>query len=613
MASNEDIRVTEPQDHFDDHAAKILIIDDESLIQDLLCSLLEEKYECYTASSAGEAITLLQSCEFNLILSDINLNEMSGLDLIPVIRRLSPDSVVIMISGEQNISAAIGAIQVGAFNYIQKPFALDAVSIAVERGLERYVQERSKKARERHFQYLLSTQTTELNRLKTCDHATGLPNHEQFLNITRQAIERCEEGNSNPAIALLALKQFREIRDTLGCGSVNAIVREISERWARLIPEGATLARLDNDEFALLLPAIHSTTEAVELIRKLGLSLQNPITVSEHNLVIDVNAGIAIHPTDGTDALMLERSAAAALVSTRKEGSAAIRFHKPEMDHAAKRRLALECGLRGAISNNEIAVHYQPKVDFATGAIVGMEALARWKSPELGAVSPAEFIPIAEEIGLSSAIGMQVLEKACRDTAELIRDGYDLRVAVNLSNCQLSDSQFPRVVRTLLQSSGLRSGHLELEITESALVQDPAKVASLLARLRAFGISIAIDDFGTGFSSLGYLKQFPLDVLKIDRSFVSGLGSAPEDIEFIRTITELAAKLKLSTVVEGVETRQQLETLKPCGCDEWQGFLCSEPVSIDDFRDLLMIHDVVRTRESAVLIGGRLASLIYAT
>jgi diguanylate cyclase (GGDEF)-like protein len=517
-----------------------------------------------------------------------------------------------MISGEQNISAAIGAIQVGAFDYIQKPFALDAVSAAVERGIERYSQEKAKKAREKHFQYLLNTQSTELNRLKTCDHATGLPNHEQFLNIARQAIEREMKENGNAALILLALRQFRKIRDTLGSGPGNAIVREITGRWTEVISKKATLARLDNDEFALLIPELNSTAEAVELVHRLSRSLHDPIAVSGHNLVIDVNAGIAVYPADGTDALMLERSAAAALVSTRKDDSAAIRFHKPEMDHAAHRRLALECGLRSAIAKNEISVYYQPKVDFMTGAIVGMEALARWQSPELGLVSPTEFIAVAEEIGLSNAIGMQVLEKACHDTAQLIRDGYNLRVAVNLSNRQLSDSAFPRLLRTVLQLTGLRSRHLELEITESAIVQDPVKVASLLARLRAFGISIALDDFGTGFSSLGYLKQFPLDVLKIDRSFVSGLGSGPEDVEFIHTIVELAKKLKLSTVVEGVETRQQLETLKQCGCNAWQGFLCSEPVTIDDLRDLLLVHDVVSTGESAVLIGGRLASLIYA-
>ena len=249
--------------------------------------------------------------------------------------------------------------------------------------------------------------------------------------------------------------------------------------------------------------------------------------------------------------------------------------------------MTLENGLQQALQTGEITNFYQPKIDLNSGEIVGMEALVRWTSRELGPVPASEIIEIAEETGLIELLGLQVLENACHDTRQLIDEGFDLQVSVNLSGRQLANDWFPEAVKNAINASQLSPDRLELEITETSLIQNAETAVSALDTIRSLGISIAIDDFGTGFSSLGYLKRFPLDTLKVDRMFVRDLASNENDAEFITAIVALAKKLKLRTVIEGVETTEQLDRLRSSGCDEWQGYLSSKPVPFMEFRDLI--------------------------
>jgi EAL domain-containing protein (putative c-di-GMP-specific phosphodiesterase class I) len=257
------------------------------------------------------------------------------------------------------------------------------------------------------------------------------------------------------------------------------------------------------------------------------------------------------------------------------------------MNQSAERRIALENGLKHAVEAGEIENYYQPKIDFDSGKIVGMEALVRWNSSELGPIPASEIIEIAEETGLIELLGLRVLENACRDTSRLNKDGFDLQVSVNLSGQQLANDWFPKAVDSAIQTSDLIPTCLELEITETSLIQNPETARKALDTIRSLGVRLAIDDFGTGFSSLSYLKQFPLDTLKVDRMFVCDLESRESDAEFVHAIVALAQKLNLRTVVEGVETTEQLDLLRSSGCDEWQGFLCSKPLPFAEFRELV--------------------------
>lgn len=573
---------------FDQQATKpdVMVVDDDPSILNLLRDLLSDKYNCVTASSADEALRVLGGHRVGVVVSDVNMGGMNGLDLIPAIHQLSPDTVAIMMSGERDMDVAIRAVQIGAFDYLRKPFDLDDVSSAVERAVDRHKVQVQTQAQSVRMRELVDSQKDQLDFLKSHDPVTGLANREFFVQQASRAIADARVRTGNAAVVFLALDRFQSFKETIGSDSGEAILQEIAGRWLDLIPADSTLARFENDEFGLLLPRLEYSFAAVELIRNLKDALQEPISVEGRDINLNVNAGISVYPNDGENMQRLERSAATALSQARRSGPNVFRFHKPEMNETARRRLAVECGLRRALQNGELSNYYQPKIDFATGKVVGMEALIRWHSRELGLVSPGEIIPIAEEIGLAESIGLWALETACRHTSELIDQGFDLKVSVNLSGKQLADSWLPSLVETAVTGAGLATNRLELEITETSLIENSVTAIALLNTIRSAGVSVAIDDFGTGFSSLGYLKTFPLDTLKIDRSFVQDLESGT-NCEFVYAIVSLAQKLGLKTVVEGVETVQQLELLRAGGCDEWQGFLCSKPVPFDGFKALL--------------------------
>jgi diguanylate cyclase (GGDEF)-like protein len=562
----------------------VLIVDDEICILELLKETLRADYNCLTASSGPEAIKLLEDNEIGVLLSDIRMQGMSGLEVLSVVSEISPNTVCVMVSGEQTMDSAIGALKVGAFDFIQKPFSLKDVSAAVGRAAEKYRGNIKKQILDEQLKQALSGQRDQLEYLRNHDPITGLANHEFLTDQISQVIAESKSHETTAAVVILAIDRFQNLKEGLGATLANDLLREVAGRWLEISPSDAVLARFENDNFGLLLPKIESSVEALQITRELSKALKDPIYLDPIELSPLVSAGIAIFPTDGTKAADLERAASAALADAKCNGSSSFKFYKPEMNSVSQRRLAIEWGLRHALKSGDIRNYYQPKIDFETGKIVGMEALVRWSSPELGPVPAAEIVAVAEDSGLAESLGLKVLEVACRDAKELSNQGIDLQVSVNLSGKQLADSWFLDAVEASLASSGLEPRQLELEITETSLIQNAATATDLLERVRALGVSVAIDDFGTGFSSLNYLKRFPLDTLKIDRSFVSDLDAAnTDDTEFVYAIVSLAQKLRLRTVVEGVETTEQLDLLRPSGCDEWQGFLCSKPVPFEEF------------------------------
>jgi len=562
----------------------VLILDDEASIVGLLSEALDPHYRCLTASSGPEAIKLLGTNEIGVLLSDVRMSGMTGLEVLPIVSDISPNTVCIMVSGEQTMDTAIGALKVGAFDFIRKPFSLVDIIAVVGRAAEKYRENIRKQALNAQLQEALTGQRDQLEFLKNHDSITGLANHEFLTNQIQQVIEDAKSHVTTAAVVVLAIDRFQNLKEGLGTGHANDVLREVAGRWLESLPLDAVLARFEDDSFGLLLPRIESSIEALQITRELSRVLKDPIYVDAIELNLLISAGIAIFPTDGVEATDLEHAASAALADAKCQGLSAFKFYKPEMNTVSRRRLAVEWGLRQALKSGEIKNYYQPKIDFNTGKIVGMEALVRWTSAELGPVPAAEIVAVAEETGLAESLGLKVLEMACRDTQALTQQGIDLQVSINLSGRQLADSWFLDAVEAALAASGLDPRQLELEITETSLIQNATTATALLKRVRALGVSVAIDDFGTGFSSLNYLKRFPLDTLKIDRSFVSDLdASNTDDTEFVYAIVSLAQKLKLRTVVEGVETPEQRDLIKPSGCDEWQGFLCSQPIPFEEF------------------------------
>lgn len=565
---------------------QVLIVDDEPQIRNLLLELLSEDYICTVASSAEEAISYISKQKFDVVISDINLGGMTGVDMIPHVSAIDPDAVVLMISGDRTIDAAIGAMRVGAFDYIKKPFDFDQVLLSVRRACTHHLQLTAKRRHETELEQLVTERTARLNYLAYHDELTHLPNRslfeDRFLQTTFQTPE-----NQVIATSLLCIDRFNNIRDTLGHEYGNRILIELAERLEKHLGRGSTAARFDGDEFAILMSrsnmgGILDTTETI--LREVRL----PFYISGQEIFITASVGISVFRDDGRDVQTLLKNAGAALSQAREDGGNNYKFYTCEMNLRAQRRLSLECDLRRAIERSEFIVYYQPKIDTASRNIVGTEALVRWQHPTLGLVSPNDFVPTAEETGLIVPIGEWVLRAACTQTKLWHDEGYPLHVAVNLSAIQFQENDLAGMITAIIEESGLDPHFLNLEVTETCIMENSAGAFETLSRLRELGVKISIDDFGTGYSSLGYLKSLPIDVLKIDRSFIRDLTSNPDDSAMVSAILTLAHNLNLEVVAEGVETEEQLAVLKTMKCNEWQGYLCSQPIMADSLKNLLL-------------------------
>jgi diguanylate cyclase (GGDEF)-like protein len=376
------------------------------------------------------------------------------------------------------------------------------------------------------------------------------------------------------------LDRFKTIHDSLGHAVGDALLKEVAARLVRQLREGDTICRIGGDEFVIVLPEVKRSSDVAQVAQKVIEQLSQPVIVEERELLVTCSIGIAVYPDDGRDAATLIRNADAAMYHAKELGRASYQFFTEQMNQAASRRLRLENDLRRALGRDELRLHYQPIVEIASGRVVAHEALARWQHPERGLVLPAEFIQLAEETGIILKIGEWVLSQACR-WSTFIGTDQGLQIAVNLSARQFNDPHLPRMVARALSATGLPPGLLELEITESTAMQQTDVTLSTLQRLKALGVSIAIDDFGTGYSSLAYLRRFPVDKVKIDRSFVSEVPQNHDQGAIISAIVALAHALQLRVVAEGVETQAQRDFLASCGCDFIQGDLVGPPADAD--------------------------------
>jgi diguanylate cyclase (GGDEF)-like protein/PAS domain S-box-containing protein len=426
------------------------------------------------------------------------------------------------------------------------------------------------------------------------DHLTGLANRLMLHLRLEHALQRARRDGTHLALLMIDLDRFKDVNDSFGHLMGDALLRDVAERLVRRVRNADTVSRLGGDEFTVLLEDTENPDEAARVAEDLIRVLDEPFELPNGNeVVLGATIGIAIFPDHGETEEALLQGADAALYQAKTEGGRHYRFFSDSLTQAARERIALEARLRRALAQGELRLHFQPQIDIASGAIVGAEALVRWESPEDGLVPPGRFIPVAEQSGLIEAIGEWVLRQTCCQGQRWIQMGMPaLTLAVNVSSRQFQRSDCVERLARILDETGFPPQRLELEVTEGTLMDHAGHVLETLGRLRALGIRIAIDDFGTGYSSLAYLKRFPLDVLKIDKSFVDDIPRLSDDMEITATIIAMAHTLRLKVLAEGVETVAQLDFLKERGCDFYQGFLMSRPLPAVEFTRLLDLQRI---------------------
>ncbi len=428
------------------------------------------------------------------------------------------------------------------------------------------------------------------------DALTGLPNRILLNDRITSELAHARRQQTNAALLFLDLDRFKIINDSLGHAVGDQLLRVISRRLNNCVREEDTVARLGGDEFMVLLPRISGSADAGRIAKKIIECLVDPISCNGHELHITTSIGISIFPYDGTDAETLIKHADISMYRAKELGRNKAIYYTAEMNAGSRKQLAMETNLRKAVERNQLRLFYQPKVDINRNMIVGVEALLRWKHPTMGFISPLDFIPVAEDSGLIIPIGEWVLNTAFRQLKQWHNTGFTgLTVAVNLSSAQLSRPGFEDVVAQALGEAGLDARMTELEVTENVAMENIDSAITVLDRLKCMGISIAMDDFGTGYSSLNYLRRLPIDIVKIDKSFVSEIPDSTDDVTIAQAIIAMAQSLKLSLVVEGVENVRQLNFFRQQGVNIVQGYLFSKPVPASELLRMLEAQNVPGT------------------
>jgi diguanylate cyclase (GGDEF)-like protein/PAS domain S-box-containing protein len=424
----------------------------------------------------------------------------------------------------------------------------------------------------------------------THDPLTGLPNRNLLQDRLRQVLRLAHRHGSHGALAFVDLDNFKFINDSLGHGAGDSLLIETGRRLKACLRESDTVARYGGDEFVLILGDYGGLADTLQILHRIQESVAQPYSLEGHEVRVNCSIGVSVFPDDGDDLEALLRHADAAMHHAKTLGKGQFQFYTESLNTAARDRLALDTALRRAVEQEELYVVYQPKVN-ARGRTCGFEALVRWDSAEFGSVSPVKFIPLAEETGLIGQVTWFVLRQACQQAAAWRAAGRpDVRVAVNISPSLFHEKDLAALVRSVLEEAGLPPGNLELEITEGMLMGDVQRALAVLGELKSMGVDIAIDDFGTGYSSLAYLKRFPIDILKVDRSFVMECDSGAEATAITRAIVSLAHSLNLRVVAEGVEKPTQLAVLNALGCEEFQGYLFARPLPAGEVSAFLLQH-----------------------
>jgi diguanylate cyclase (GGDEF)-like protein/PAS domain S-box-containing protein len=427
-----------------------------------------------------------------------------------------------------------------------------------------------------------------LHQMTNFDALTGLPNREMLYDRLESAFERARQGNTKLGLIFFDLDRFKHVNETFGHKIGDELLRVVAERLLACMHAGDTVCRLGGDEFIILLESIQEIEEIAEIAQKILAGIAQSFKIQGYEMHTTASLGICIYPDDGADRTTLMKNADTALYRAIENGGNSYQFYMAEMNASALERLTLENALRYAVERNELRLYYQPQVETKTGRIIGVEALIRWCHPEFGLISPGMFIPMAEQNGMIIEIGDWVLRTACKQAREWKDAGHTLRVGVNMSPRQFHQADVHKKILNVLHETGLDPHQLEIEITESMVMSNPDEAIAVLKGLQALGVLVAIDDFGTGHSSLALLKNFPINTLKIDQSFVKDIANNTDDAAITAAIVSLAHRLDMKAIAEGVETMDQLEFMLTHDCHEIQGYLFSRPLPKEDLEKLLL-------------------------
>lgn len=552
--------------------AKILIVEDEFINQQIAIAIMMQHGLSYRLATSGEeALALVQSFEPDLILLDLLLPGMDGFEVVTRLKKM-PEMMavpVILVTALTDKASRMAGLRAGAEDFVTKP--LDPQELGVRMGnLLRL---------KRLHDYLKAHNRT----LAHYDSLTGLPNRALFNDRLVHDLTAAARTGEEVGLLILDVQNLKRVNDSFGLSAGDQLLKMVTDRMLHCTDNADMVARLTGGEFAVIL---RRPQVADEMRRMGGLfleSLGRPFAMGDQEIFVTLGMGGSRFPHEAADSQELQRKAGVALTQAKRVRRNHLEFYTTGMDDQERTRLSLESLLHHALERGELKVFYQPKIDCATGRIVGSEALLRWFSPELGLVSPARFIPVAEETELIIPIGQWVLQEACRQTRLWHEEGLVLQVAVNLSVRQFLQRGLCQTVRETVRESGLDPTFLELEITESCAIGDVDYSINLIKDLRQIGISCALDDFGTGYSSLNHLKKLPINTLKLDQSFLRNVPHEPSDTRIVSTVMAMAHDLVLKVVAEGVEENRQSNFLCQHGCDYLQGFYFSKPLPDTDF------------------------------
>ncbi|MBD0343882.1 MAG: EAL domain-containing protein [Coleofasciculus sp. Co-bin14] len=564
---------------------KILVIEDERAIRINLLKLLgAEGFHVIAAENGKEGVQLAHTEPPDLIICDILMPELDGYG---VLRTLQQDPVTatipfIFLTAKSDRSDWRQGMNLGADDYLTKPFTRAELLEAIASRLQKQVS-----LQEQH-EVKLKHAEAQLNHMLRYNHLTNLPNRISLQEQFTQLLGQSEVPFGTIPILSLGFGQLNRINNTLGPASGEFLLQAVAQRLLDCVGTQGIVAHLGAAQFAILLTANVLKNEVIQIVESILEAFSSPFILDVHEILLTSTIGIALYGRDGCDLDTLLKHASVAREEAKKPGKKPYQFYIASIGANSQKALLLELELHQALARQEFQVYYQPKVHLLSGEIKGAEALVRWYHPERGAVSPAEFIPLAEKTGFIVPLGEWVLRTACAQAKAWQVAGFPpIQVAVNLSGYQFNQPHLSNLVVEILRETELEPRYLELEITESALVQNPEAALATLSELKSVGIQLSIDDFGTGYSSLSYLRQFPFDALKLDRSFICNLTKDAKNAAITMAILQMARSLNLKVVAEGVENQSQLAFLHRHQCDEIQGYWFSPPLSAETFEEVL--------------------------
>ncbi len=551
------------------HIPLILIADDDPATRLLLRHTMEqESYHVLEVANGLEAVEMAKQHQPDLVLMDAVMPEMDGFQATAELLKTEKciDIPILIITALDDDKSISHAFSMGACDYITKPINWSVLKNRVARLLQTVAAER----KIRHLAYH--------------DTLTGLPNRLLFSDRIDQAICRCQRSNTQFALFFIDLDRFKIINDSMGHEAGDALLKAVTERLKNSVRKSDTLARLGGDEFTLILENLQQADTVASKAQHLLDILSKPITIHGRDVCVEGSIGVSLYPDDGENFGDLLKNADTAMYEAKQSGRNTVRFYTQEMSSAALQRLEMENNLREAIKNQEFCLYYQPKYQLPTGECCGMEALVRWQHPSKGLIPPDSFIPLAEETGLVVKLGNWIIETACEQLKNWQQSGYAVdNLSINISARQFHESNLTTLFARIIDEKKINPANIEIELTESTLVQNQQNASEILSELHRMGFKIALDDFGTGYASMAYLKDFPIDTVKIDRSFVWGIPDSKQDMAIVKAINSLAEAMELTLIAEGVETKQQLAFLKQLGCAQGQGYLWSKPLPETDF------------------------------